>query len=430
MQDSESAARALFFIMTAGWSLHECVARWRLSGALSEAAENQLTVPAAAALARRKADAHGRGDDGGRAVALLGEVTAIGRSRMEPMRTFNGLEAVLVYTSTSRVMRGPRVGWTGVWIGDFVEPHIIGEGVREADEWGLMSRASDEGGLRPVVVQRVTRGGHVSGPELDDVVGSVVPGHGGSVLVEGGTITQPAKFPLLMRLYNLVRHFQLPVALRHRQSALTVGQVVAAIGTLEWRDGDVFLRPHSVIGTVLVGEGGIASRLRGARLSAVGTTALAAVAVTAAWATTSLALRDNGVVLSARTSAVVDAPWHAWEWAKRCWRRGSIWEDPDAPDSSIDGDSFVEAASVDEDEVDADAFAAGLEGAAARSEAADTSATECIVCCERKRNALFLDCGHFATCYTCARRCFSTRGGRSCPICRGHIRKVVKVFVV
>lgn len=53
----------------------------------------------------------------------------------------------------------------------------------------------------------------------------------------------------------------------------------------------------------------------------------------------------------------------------------------------------------------------------------------CVICCERKRNALLLDCGHMFTCTDCFTEMHKDVGKSKwlCPICRGRVRKVVAV---
>ena len=49
---------------------------------------------------------------------------------------------------------------------------------------------------------------------------------------------------------------------------------------------------------------------------------------------------------------------------------------------------------------------------------------ECVVCWSEPREALFLDCGHFACCTRCADILVN------CPVCRAPIRRVVRVYQV
>lgn len=51
----------------------------------------------------------------------------------------------------------------------------------------------------------------------------------------------------------------------------------------------------------------------------------------------------------------------------------------------------------------------------------------CSICMDAKRDAILLDCGHRATCYSCGLRLLQT-GSPSCPICRRSIRRVVKIY--
>ena len=47
----------------------------------------------------------------------------------------------------------------------------------------------------------------------------------------------------------------------------------------------------------------------------------------------------------------------------------------------------------------------------------------CVICFERRVDAVILECGHAAVCMTCAQ---SLRG--ECPVCRGTISRIVKLF--
>ena len=49
----------------------------------------------------------------------------------------------------------------------------------------------------------------------------------------------------------------------------------------------------------------------------------------------------------------------------------------------------------------------------------------CIICCERPRDALLLDCGHMYTCHDC----FDQMDERQCPMCRCKVRRVIRVAV-
>lgn len=405
MDDPGAALRAVLAIIGAGVSLWEAVDMVRRASALSEARSNTVTVPEATTIARG-------GGTASAPVLLLGEVTSIGRSSMKPLRTFSGLEAVFIHTTRTRVLRGPALSLRrGLHIAEVLDDHNLpGSSVQEAAEWGLMSRTSDQGGQRPIEMPRIT-GAHVTTTAaLEETLGSLEPGVGGSVLVRGGNLRMQAGSPWYRTVAYALRRFKVPVAIEKRQGALTVGQVVAAVGTLEFADGRVQLRPHSLLGTLILRDGGIAQMISEARWAALGGASVAVFGVTVAWVLTSVALHRNHVSMSRTVRGVVDFPVTVWGWVKAVWRRGSLLPDPDAPDPSIDG-SIASDDDTSDGEVDEEV------GGAAPG-VADGTATECIVCCERKRNAIFLECGHFAACFTCARRCFSTRGGRKCPICR------------
>lgn len=46
----------------------------------------------------------------------------------------------------------------------------------------------------------------------------------------------------------------------------------------------------------------------------------------------------------------------------------------------------------------------------------------CIVCTEKKADACLLQCGHMYTCTVCASKL------SSCPLCRQHIKQVIRVY--
>jgi len=48
----------------------------------------------------------------------------------------------------------------------------------------------------------------------------------------------------------------------------------------------------------------------------------------------------------------------------------------------------------------------------------------CVICFEEQKNAIFVPCGHVATCMSCAKQMIY------CPICRGNVNMVVQVFDV
>lgn len=52
------------------------------------------------------------------------------------------------------------------------------------------------------------------------------------------------------------------------------------------------------------------------------------------------------------------------------------------------------------------------------------NSVSCVLCLEEKSNTLFLPCGHFCTCASCADSLQQT----SCPICREGIKSVVRVY--
>ncbi|KAJ2842659.1 hypothetical protein GGI22_007475 [Coemansia erecta] len=53
----------------------------------------------------------------------------------------------------------------------------------------------------------------------------------------------------------------------------------------------------------------------------------------------------------------------------------------------------------------------------------------CKICWDASINCVFLNCGHMCTCIECGNKIVES-DRRECPICRGHIAKVVHVFRV
>ncbi|KAK3095851.1 hypothetical protein FSP39_020003 [Pinctada imbricata] len=58
---------------------------------------------------------------------------------------------------------------------------------------------------------------------------------------------------------------------------------------------------------------------------------------------------------------------------------------------------------------------------------ADNEANECTVCYERAVNAVLYTCGHMCMCYECAIVVKNNKGAL-CPICRQHIKDVIKIY--
>ena len=50
----------------------------------------------------------------------------------------------------------------------------------------------------------------------------------------------------------------------------------------------------------------------------------------------------------------------------------------------------------------------------------------CWICCQGKRDAVLLECGHGGICYECAQKCARTRPPL-CPMCRGRISQIVQL---
>lgn len=58
---------------------------------------------------------------------------------------------------------------------------------------------------------------------------------------------------------------------------------------------------------------------------------------------------------------------------------------------------------------------------------ADNESNECNVCYERSINCVLYTCGHMCMCFECAMAVKKDRGAL-CPICRQHIKDVIKIF--
>ena len=58
---------------------------------------------------------------------------------------------------------------------------------------------------------------------------------------------------------------------------------------------------------------------------------------------------------------------------------------------------------------------------------ADNEANECTVCYERAVNAVLYTCGHMCMCYECAIVVKNNKGAL-CPICRQHIKDIIKIY--
>ena len=52
---------------------------------------------------------------------------------------------------------------------------------------------------------------------------------------------------------------------------------------------------------------------------------------------------------------------------------------------------------------------------------------ECLCCLRAPRDALYLPCGHLATCIACTE--LLVRQGRPCPACNGQVLQVLRVFI-
>ncbi|XP_051140312.1 E3 ubiquitin-protein ligase APD2-like isoform X2 [Andrographis paniculata] len=53
----------------------------------------------------------------------------------------------------------------------------------------------------------------------------------------------------------------------------------------------------------------------------------------------------------------------------------------------------------------------------------------CVICYDEKRSCFFVPCGHCVACHTCANRIVREEN-KSCPICRGIIDKVRKLYIL
>ena len=54
----------------------------------------------------------------------------------------------------------------------------------------------------------------------------------------------------------------------------------------------------------------------------------------------------------------------------------------------------------------------------------DTTITECAVCYDAPKSTVFIPCGHFYTCVTCANKC------TKCPICRETVTQTIDKSLV
>lgn len=52
----------------------------------------------------------------------------------------------------------------------------------------------------------------------------------------------------------------------------------------------------------------------------------------------------------------------------------------------------------------------------------DSTSKECVICFDNVADTALLECGHLSCCNTCAKPL------KICPICRGHVSKVVKIY--
>ncbi|CAI5953671.1 unnamed protein product [Closterium sp. NIES-64] len=66
-------------------------------------------------------------------------------------------------------------------------------------------------------------------------------------------------------------------------------------------------------------------------------------------------------------------------------------------------------------------------GVGKEGEGEDQDKNCCCVCMENPRNAVILDCGHRATCYSCGQELMRMANKR-CPICRREVRDVTRIY--
>jgi len=57
----------------------------------------------------------------------------------------------------------------------------------------------------------------------------------------------------------------------------------------------------------------------------------------------------------------------------------------------------------------------------------DNSRTECMVCMERQKNALFFPCKHLVCCVECANKWVDDKG--TCIVCNSHVHEIISIFV-
>ena len=58
----------------------------------------------------------------------------------------------------------------------------------------------------------------------------------------------------------------------------------------------------------------------------------------------------------------------------------------------------------------------------------DSISNECTVCYEAPINTVLYMCGHMCMCYECAIKQWRAPGGGQCPICRAHIKDIIRTY--
>jgi len=63
-----------------------------------------------------------------------------------------------------------------------------------------------------------------------------------------------------------------------------------------------------------------------------------------------------------------------------------------------------------------------------RTSSLSSISNECTVCFEAPINTVLYICGHMCMCYDCAVKQWKAPGGGQCPICRAHIRDIIRTY--
>lgn len=61
-------------------------------------------------------------------------------------------------------------------------------------------------------------------------------------------------------------------------------------------------------------------------------------------------------------------------------------------------------------------------------EPGNLTGTECTICYENPIDSVLYMCGHMCMCYRCAVQQWRGKGGGQCPLCRAHIKDVIRTY--